>query len=188
MLKIAIIGPESTGKTELCEALASHYRCKWESELAREFVENLGREYTFDDVVEIATLQVEQEKKYENIISNDEFVFFDTDLIITKVWFAYKYKNVPDFVEERLSARFFDFYLLTEPDLPWVYDPVREHGDDREFFFDWYENEIKALGTHYTKVGGVGDTRVLNAIKAIDEFQKNCKNNRNIFAVSCLVK
>lgn len=175
MLKIAVIGPESTGKTELCKALASHYRCKWEPELAREFVENLDREYTFDDVVEIARLQIEQEKKHEQ--ADDELVFFDTDLIITKVWLDYKYGTVPVFVQERLESRFIDFYLLTEPDLPWVYDPVREHGDDREFFFNWYENEVKLLGTPYAKVNGVGDARVQNAIKATEAFQNSSKKN-----------
>ena len=171
MLKIAVIGPESTGKTELCKKLASHFNCSWERELARGYVENLGREYTFNDVEKIARLQIQQEKKYENFQTEDEFVFFDTDLIITKVWLEYKYNVIPEFVFERLSARFIDFYLLAEPDLPWEYDPVREHGDDREYFFDWYEKEIQALGTPYAKISGVGEERLLNALREIEKFK-----------------
>ncbi len=171
MIKIAVNGPESTGKTALCKELATHFHCNWEPELARGYVENLNREYTFEDVAEIAKLQIEQEKKYENDSGNDEFVFFDTDLIITKVWFEYKYGVVPEFVTDRLATRFFDFYLLCEPDLPWEYDPVREHGDDRDFFLDWYEKEIIKLGTPYVRVSGKGKKRLQNALQAIEEFK-----------------
>jgi len=168
MLKIAVIGPESTGKTGLCRALALHYDCVWEPELARGYIENLSREYTRADVEEIARLQIEQEKKYET--AGAGMVFFDTDLIITKVWFQHKYHAVPSFVEERLCSRYFDFYLIAMPDIPWEYDPVRENGDKREFFLDWYEREVWALGTPYEKVQGIGDKRLQNAVKAVDEF------------------
>jgi nicotinamide riboside kinase len=94
-------------------------------------------------------------------------VFFDTDLIITKVWFEYKYKSVPDFLTERLKQGFFDVYLLCTPDLPWEPDPVREHGTDREFFFDWYKNEIEQTGKPYVIVNGIGNQRIQQAIDAL---------------------
>lgn len=169
MIKIALTGPESTGKTELSQQLAEHFHAACEPELAREYVEKLNREYTYEDVVKIARLQTEQEKKYENREDEQSFVFFDTDLIITKVWLEYKYQRVPEFVTERLSTRFFDLYLLCEPDLPWVADPVREHGDDRAFFFEWYQREIEKLKTPYVKIHGVGDERFRNALKAIED-------------------
>jgi len=170
MIKIALTGPESTGKTELSRQLAEYFHAAWEPELAREYIEKLNREYTYEDVVKIARLQAEQEKKYENREDDQSFVFFDTDLIITKVWLEYKYQKVPEFVTERLSTRFFDLYLLCEPDLPWVADPVREHGDDRAFFFEWYQREIEKLKTPYVKINGVGEERLRNALKAIENY------------------
>ena len=172
MLKIAVNGPESTGKTALCKELADYFHCNWEPELARSYIENLEREYTFEDVAEIAQLQIKQEKKYENYSSaEDNCIFFDTDLIITKVWFEYKYGIVPDFLTDRLETRFFDFYLLCVPDLPWEYDPVREHGDNRDFFLYWYEKEIIKLKTPYARIEGTGNKRLKNALKAIEKFQ-----------------
>lgn len=170
MIKIAVIGPESTGKTALCQELAAHFQTDWVPELARSYVENLDREYTFEDVVEIAKQQIEQEKKYEEHDKPGKIIIFDTDLIITKVWFEYKYNLVPDFVSERLDLRFIDFYLLLEPDLPWEFDPVREHGDNREYFFDWYEDEINKLNTPYAKISGVGELRFQNALAEINKF------------------
>ena len=171
MYKIAILGPESTGKTALAAALANHYRSPWVPEYAREYVEQLGRPYTYDDICNIARKQIEQEDCYVSDAQNEKngYVFFDTELIITKVWFEYLYKQVPDFVTERLKCGFFDFYLLCTPDLPWEQDTVREHGNDREFFFDWYRREIEFLERPYGIVTGMGEKRLQCAIERIEK-------------------
>ena len=61
--KIVAIGPESTGKTMLCEALAKHFRAKWCPEYAREYLTRHGKEYKYDDLLWIAKGQVELEEK-----------------------------------------------------------------------------------------------------------------------------
>lgn len=167
MLKIAIIGPESAGKTALAQALAETYSAPWVPEYARGYVEQLSSHYTFDDVCAIAHQQIMLEEEYE--LANDpEMVFFDTDLIITKVWLEYCYGEVPRFVNERLATGFFDLYLLCAPDLPWEPDSVREHGHDREYFFDWYKREIEQLKKPYVVIEGLGDNRLINACHAIE--------------------
>lgn len=170
MIKIAILGPESTGKTALAKSLAEHFKTEWVPEFAREYVENLTAPYTYDDVCNIALKQIDQEKNYENK-ANAKFVFFDTDLIITKVWFEYKYKSVPDFLTERMKHGFFDLYLLCAPDLAWEADSVREHGTDREFFFEWYKKEIEQTNKPYVIVNGIGNQRIQHAIEALSIFE-----------------
>ena len=169
MLKIAIIGPESTGKTVLAKDLSSHFNTVWEPELAREYVEALNRDYTYDDVCEIGRTQIIIEKKYQQNNIPHEIVFFDTDLIITKVWLEYKYGECPEFLSKRLSERFIDFYLLCKPDLDWQPDPVREHGsgDERDFFYQWYKREIETLHIPYAEIGGQDKERIKNALEAI---------------------
>jgi len=169
LLKIAIIGPESTGKSELAQSLAVHYNTTWIPEYAREYIEKLNRPYTYRDICKIARNQIEEELKLENN-SNGEIVFFDTELIITKVWFEYCYKRVPKFLLQRLKKNFFDLYLLCEPDIPWQPDPVREHGNDRQFFFDWYRREIELIGKPYVIINGIGKIRKENAENAIESF------------------
>ena len=175
MLKVAVIGPESTGKTELCRKLAVHFHGEWVPELARDYVEQMEYHYTCGDVWRIARLQIEQEKKYERKTKPD-YVFFDTDLIVTKVWLAYKYDFVPDFVNERLASRFFDFYMLCLPDIPWECDPVRENGENRDFFLNWYENEIIDMGTPFARIGGTGEDRLQNALQAVKIYETNHTN------------
>lgn len=176
MIKIAILGPESTGKSTLAEKLADYYHSPWVPEYAREYIEKLGKPYTFEDVCTIAHKQIEQEKIYQLENQNNQFVFFDTDLIITKVWFEYKYKRVPEFLEEQLKINFFDIYLLCEPDLPWEFDPVREHGNDRPFFFDWYKKEIEQTGKPFVIVNGIGSQRIINAVNSLENYIQHHDN------------
>jgi len=168
MLKIAILGPESTGKTILARQLADYFEAPWVPEYAREYVEHLTVPYTYDDICTIARKQIEQELEITNQPSTTQYVFFDTELIITKVWFSYRFGQVPDFVTEQLNTGFFDLYLLCLPDLPWEPDPVREHGEDREFFFNWYKKEIEQTGKPYVIVNGIGNQRFQNALKGLN--------------------
>jgi NadR type nicotinamide-nucleotide adenylyltransferase len=170
MIKIAILGPESTGKTELAKGLAEYFNAPWVPEYAREYIEHLTKPYTYEDVCTIAYRQIEEEKFWENHSANNEFVFFDTDLIITKVWFEYRFGKIPEFLTERMKTNFFDLYLLCETDLPWEPDPVREHGNDREFFFNWYNREIEQTGKPWVVINGIGDQRIQNAINVLKKF------------------
>ena len=146
MFRVGIIGPESTGKSTLANYLAHRYNGVLVPEYAREYMEKLAPtyEYTYDDVVAIAKQQVEQ---LESLA--DDLQIFDTELIITKVWFMHKYGECPDFVEQELHKYPMDVYLLCYPDMPWEPDPVRENPNIREYLFDWYEREIQALGIPY---------------------------------------
>jgi NadR type nicotinamide-nucleotide adenylyltransferase len=143
MHKIVICGPESTGKTTLCRELAEHYQTTWVPEFAREYIGRLNRKYTYDDVEIIAKKQIQQ---WESI-SHDEnnLVFFDTGLIITKVWFSEVYNKVPFWLENELTNYKPDMYLLCYYDIEWEFDTIRENGNDeqRAYLFAKYLEEIK---------------------------------------------
>ena len=153
--KIGIIGPESTGKSTLASYLAHRYGGVLVPEYAREYMEKraCASAYMYEDVVNIAQQQVQQLQNSihggitEGYRSN--VVFFDTELIITKVWFLHKFGKCPEFVEKALHDYPMDVYLLCYPDMEWVPDPVRENPDIREYLFEWYEREIQALGIPY---------------------------------------
>jgi nicotinamide riboside kinase len=62
--KIVIIGPESTGKSTLCEKLAAHYQTQWCPEFAREYLLEHGTGYSYDDLLIIAKGQLALEDRY----------------------------------------------------------------------------------------------------------------------------
>jgi NadR type nicotinamide-nucleotide adenylyltransferase len=145
MYKVAIIGPESTGKSTLARELAEQFKGTYVPEYAREYVERKGRkELTYDEVCEIAREQIKS-------ISEAGFYFFDTELIVTKVWLEYAFGKVPEWLTEAIKTYPMDLYLLTYPDIPWVPDPARYNGSQamREELFDRYEEEVKATGVPY---------------------------------------
>jgi nicotinamide riboside kinase len=54
MKKIVVLGPECTGKSTLCEQLATYYKGDWCPEFAREYLKDNGKDYTFQDLLKIA--------------------------------------------------------------------------------------------------------------------------------------
>jgi nicotinamide riboside kinase len=159
---VVITGPESTGKTELSKYLSAKTGYPWVPELSRSYIENLGRPYTFEDVEVIAHKQIDE---FQRIIDkNHRVVIFDTDLIITKVWFDVVYKKCPNWVIEAIEQQNTRMHLLCNTDIPWVPDPVRENGGEmRNRLFEIYQNELAKFNIPYEIVHGTGDDRELTA-------------------------
>lgn len=157
--KIVVIGPESTGKSTLCQQLAKHYQTQWCQEFAREYLLKNGSDYSFDDLLTIAKGQLALEDKCSNEINNEQWIlnnsnknelnkwqqtsfsnrpppttnrqlfFLDTDMYVMKVWCEFVFGQCHTFILDEITTRKYDLYLLCKPDLPWVKDELREYPD-----------------------------------------------------------
>ncbi|CAN5555528.1 hypothetical protein BH10BAC3_BH10BAC3_28740 [soil metagenome] len=76
--KIVILGPESTGKSTICQQLATHYRTQWCPEYAREYLFRNGTDYSFDDLLVIAKGQLALEKGYEKSLVDSSWSLENT--------------------------------------------------------------------------------------------------------------
>jgi NadR type nicotinamide-nucleotide adenylyltransferase len=166
--KIAIIGPESTGKSILAEDLAAFYNTVFVPEFARNYLSGLGRPYNQYDLLQIAKKQQEWIFSYQKKAT--DYLFVDTELMVIKIWSEFKYKNVHPWIISELNKQTFDLYLLTAVDLPWENDPLREHPNQREKLFKLYEKELQKQNFPYRIVSGTGKNRTLNAIEQLDTF------------------
>ena len=165
---IVITGPESTGKTALSKYLAGKFNGMQVPEHARAYIERINRPYTYQDIVKIAKEQVLTQQKLE--IHNKNFFFYDTWLIITKIWFIEVYGRYPLWIDKKLRTVKMDLYLLCAPDIPWIPDPVRENGGERRnFLFLKYQKEIDNLGIPYYIIKGKGVLRYKLAEEIINE-------------------
>lgn len=163
---IAITGPESTAKSTLTQELSAHFNAACFPEYAREYLSGKKEGYTYADVEQIARKQIEQYETARQL--QDSLVFLDTWLIITKVWFEWVFKQVPDWLEEAIASHPVDLFLLCRPDIPWLPDALRENGgEQREQLFLIYKNELLSRGFRFTEVGGGGTVRTFNAIEAV---------------------
>lgn len=153
MLKIIVTGPESSGKTTLCKALSKHYNLPFTKEFAREYLTDLGKNYLQEDLLKIATGQLENE---QIIINNQQISLHDTDLITLKIWSDYKYGNCNNWILEQIEKQKVEnrFYLLCKPDLKWDYDPLRENPTNRNELLEVYKQELENLGHKFLIIKG----------------------------------
>ncbi|ANI90684.1 ATPase [Arachidicoccus ginsenosidimutans] len=184
MKKIVVIGPESTGKSSLCEALANHFHTIWCKEYAREYLLKNGTDYTFDNLLEIAKGQIALEddciKKIENKNpatdnrqqTTENILFIDTDMYVMKVWCEYVFGNCHSFILQQIVERKYDLYLLCNTDLPWVRDELREYPDEknRKELFQIYLDILINQNVPFKIVSGEGNERLQSAIDAVRSF------------------
>ena len=170
LIKIAITGPESTGKSLISKQLASHYNSVWVPEFARAYLLNKNEPYNYDDILEIAKGQISTEKAISTLANR--ILFSDTELIVTKIWCDVKYGKCHSWIEKQLIRQKYNLYLLMDIDLPWEFDPLREHPDRREFLMKKYIEELDRHGFNYSIVNGIGETRLQNAINYINQLIK----------------
>lgn len=167
MIRISITGPESTGKSWLAEHLAEHYEARWVPEYARQYLEKIVRPYNYDDILLIARNQFEEENK---VAKSTELVFSDTDFCVTSIWSNVKYGKCHEWITAKLEENHYDLYLLCNIDLPWQYDPLREHPGMRSELFVMYQNLLEKYGFNFRVVSGNGPDRLQNAITFVDDY------------------
>ena len=165
VIKIAVTGPESSGKSQLSEALARHYGTSWAREYAREYLPEEGGTYGLSDLDEICRGQIRNEERA--IKSADELCFFDTDMLVLKVWSEFRFGTLSPVLQAAIEERTYDLRLLCRPDLPWHPDPLRESPSaaEREELFAIYRSELEAVGAKYFIVDGLGEDRLRNALR-----------------------
>jgi NadR type nicotinamide-nucleotide adenylyltransferase len=172
--KVVIIGPESTGKSTLCEQLAVHYKTNWCPEYAREYLLKHGTDYKYEDLLTIAKGQVFLEEKYIAMTegAGGRFLFMDTDMYVMKVWCEFVFGECHPYILEQLAARTYDLYLLCNTDLPWVKDELREYPDPetRKQLYHIYRNLMNNQPVPWAGISGNYQERLEKAIAAVDQL------------------
>ena len=166
-LNIVITGPESTGKSHLAKALAVHYQTSHLPEYARFYLNQLKRPYTEQDILIIAKEQFQQQKKLQK---SNPLLFSDTGLVVLNIWSTYKYGRCHSWITNKLAKQSQHFYLLCQPDIPWIDDPLRENPQDRTALFSLFKNTLAAYQLPFAEIHGEGDTRIQNAITIINKL------------------
>ncbi len=177
--KIAIIGPESTGKSILAQKLAHHFNTGWAKEYAREYLEKNGKAYTFENLYEIAKGQLEEEnqacQKAREAFSNNPVIILDTNLLVIKIWGEFVFNKCDNRILREMAKRKYDGYLLCNTDVPWIKDNLREYPNIqiREKLFSFYKEELSEQKTPWIILHGNYEQR---ETAAIDFINNTCKN------------
>ncbi len=168
IIKIAIVGPESTGKSTMSAYLANHYNTVWVPEFARDYCAALTEPPTWQDEINMFYGQLALEEEY--LPKANKLLICDTTFITVKIWSDEMFGRSPQEVLDELPKRPYDFYQLLDIDMPWQDDPLRDFPHMREHFMEVWHQELKELNANYVVVSGIGQERYDAAVNAIDEF------------------
>ncbi len=161
-MKIAIVGPESCGKSTLAQDLADALNATWVAEYVREYFAKKGTsDYQLSDIIAIAQGQLKAEAAHKAPL-----LICDTTALVCKIWAEVRYGHCPTELAALYRPQDYALHLLTRPDIPWEPDPLRENPNDRDYLFSLYEADLKASGANYRVVEGSRKKRLAMAIEA----------------------
>lgn len=166
--KVAIVGPECTGKSTLARQLAEHYQTVWVQEYARGYLDNLVRPYERRDLRTISHGQLRLEESWAR--RAQRVLICDTNLLVIKIWSDFKYGETDSEILESMKLDQYGLHLLTYIDVPWEDDPQREHPDKRAALYDIYLRELASARIPFTEIRGSEEQRMQLAIQAIDKM------------------
>jgi NadR type nicotinamide-nucleotide adenylyltransferase len=169
--RVVVVGAESTGTTTLARGLADHYRTCWVPEFGRKYTEAKvlgGAPWRTEEFVFIAKTQNE----WEDAMAEDanRILFCDTDSFATSLWHE-RYMGWTSGDVDALSAgRLYDLYLLTDVDIPFVQDGLRDGEHIRHWMHQRFVEELVRRGKRYVLVSGDEDSRLAVARSVCDEI------------------
>ena len=172
ILKIALFGPESTGKTTLAKQLAEYYETEWVPEFARDYLQGKWEENQHicvaDDMLPIAYGQVALENK--KLASAKKYLFSDTNLMVTKVFSEMYYGFCDPLLNEAALEHEYDLFFLTDIDVPWEKDDIRDTPDGRESVFSVFKQTLIDTKKPFITLSGNKESRLAKAIAIIDNI------------------
>ncbi|MFD2594192.1 AAA family ATPase [Sphingobacterium griseoflavum] len=169
IVKIAVVGPESTGKSTVARNLANHIGTVCVPEYARYYCEGLNRQYTLQDEVNMFYGQLALEDALVPL-AKQNILICDTTILTVKIWCDHLFGDTPKEVTNEIRSREYDLYLLMDIDLPWQDDPLRDFPNDRAHFMEIWKKELDAISAKYTVISGLDGKRLENALARCSRY------------------
>ena len=170
-MKMALLGAESTGKTELAQALAAHYCARGIDavavpEVLREWCQRAGRTPRPEEQLPIAQ---EQERRVDAAEAPGRIVIADTTALMVAIYSAMLFADGELYRFALDRQRGYDHTLLTGLDLPWVADGLQRDGPHvREPVDALLREALQGAGIAYRVVYGRGPDRLASALAAVN--------------------
>lgn len=172
VINVAILGAESTGKTTLCRDLAAHFGCPWVPEYMRTYLQaKWDKEHltcTWEDLLPIAQGQIELENKLATQAaqnSDSSYLFCDTSLFELMIYANWYYGDCPKALTNAALTHHYDLMLLTEVDIPWVADDLRDSPHQRDEISAYFESQLTRHQKPFHRIGGDRDERVQQVLE-----------------------
>jgi len=185
--RIALLGAESTGKTQLAQALGERLRARGQRvqvipEVLRDWCARQGRTPRADEQAALAEEQARRVLTQHDV----DVVIADTTPVMTAIYSHLLFGDESLYDFALAHQRLYDATLVTGLDLPWVADGLQRDGPQvREPVDALLRAALARAGVHWQVIYGWQERRLENTIKAIDSIAvndhsapENAKNHR----------
>ena len=180
VIKVAILGAESTGKTTLSRDLAEHFDSFWVPEYMRTYLQEKWDDKqltcTWEDLLPIAQGQTALENKLAKqtaqLPSKNRYLFCDTSLFELMVYANWYYGDCPEALTKAALAHHYDLILLTKVDIPWVADDLRDSPYQREEISEYFASQLTHHQKPFCRIGGDRDERVRQVVDWLSKLSQ----------------
>lgn len=174
--RIAIMGPESVGKSTMTRELANWYQTNFVDEYGRTVYEANGNKVTHEDFITISVGR--QSLEDWNLKKSNKILFCDTEDITTYLFlkmYCDDWTKEEDqwFLKTLSEKKPYDLYILLKPDFEGVQDGTRSFLEIREQHYETIREELVLRGCNFIEVGGDWKER-------FEECKRNIELNFNI--------
>lgn len=174
-IRICLFGPECSGKSTLSRKLSRHYNAPLVEEYARTYLQNLWdieqKICRPKDLLPIAAGQMALENKA--VLKANGLIICDTDLLTTTVYSEAYYEGwSPPLLHKMALENQYDLYLLTDIDIPWEKDDLRDKPNHREEMFMLFKQALKRYHRPHLLVSGSLEQRMDLATRSINKLLK----------------
>lgn len=167
--RVVVVGAESTGTTTMSKALAEHFGTAWVPEFGRTYTEGKifsGTPWMTGEFEFIA----DEQNRMEDVLAGcaDKLLVCDTDSWATDLWHERYLGSRSASVARRYEGRRHDLYLLTDADIPFVQDGIR---DGESIRHDMHARFLQVLGKEgkpHVVLSGDHEARLRKAVQACE--------------------
>ncbi len=175
-MRICIVGAESTGTTTLAQDLAEHYQTVWVPEYGRKYCEDLSASgvdlwnysWRSEEFLKIADTQCELEDSLAR--EANRVLICDTDPLATGIWHERYMRFRSPEIEKLAKSRRYQLYFLTDCDIPFVQDGLRDGETIRQWMTHRFEERLAECHIPWIKVSGTPPDRLKSSVEHIDRL------------------
>lgn len=167
VIKVVILGTESTGKTILTEKLARHYNATAVFEAGRDIIPD-SNDFSINDLYLVADEHARRIRESET--KESPLVIIDTDIHITKSYGRFTFNEVLILDEHVYDVNKADLYLYLSNDVEFVQDGTRMDEIERNKLDISHREMLKEHNIPYIEISGNWDERFEKAVDKIDRL------------------
>lgn len=170
--RVLVLGPESTGKSIICQNLSQKFNTVWVPEYAADWISRHPKED-----LNLKSLEIffeGQIASQQALVSQaNRWMIEDSHAITTSVWadylgFGSLAQKIDGWCRTQIEP---DHIFLTSPNqTPWIKAPHREEESNRDWFFNAFKEKLNQLDWKFEILNGDWVVRNQQAERQIDNL------------------